>query len=92
MNSTETKTFAVVTGASSGIGYELAAQFAQHGYDVLIAAEDDGIHQAAQQLARNGTRIEPLQVDLASYEGVEELAEKIQSSGRPLDALALTPE
>jgi len=32
--------FAVVTGASSGIGYELARQFAEHGYDLLIAAED----------------------------------------------------
>ncbi|HLH00691.1 MAG TPA: SDR family NAD(P)-dependent oxidoreductase [Bryobacteraceae bacterium] len=47
MNSTETRPFAVVTGASSGIGYELASQFVQHGYDVLIAAEDEGIRQAA---------------------------------------------
>ncbi|MBF6469711.1 SDR family NAD(P)-dependent oxidoreductase [Nocardia beijingensis] len=34
---------ALVTGASSGIGLELARQFAEHGYDVVIAAEDDAI-------------------------------------------------
>ena len=89
MNSTETKPFAVVTGASSGIGYELAVQFAQHGYDLLMAAEDDGIQEAARQIPTNGNRIEPLRVDLATYDGVEELAEKIQSSGRSVDALAL---
>ncbi len=41
--------FAVVTGASSGIGYESARQFAQHGFDLLIAAEDDGIERAADK-------------------------------------------
>ena len=40
--------FAVVTGASSGIGYELAKQFAQNGLDVLVAAKDEGITAAAQ--------------------------------------------
>ena len=37
--------FAVVTGASSGIGLELARQFAQHGFDLLIAAENDKINE-----------------------------------------------
>ena len=39
--------FAVVTGASSGIGYELAKQFAEHGFDLLVTAEDPAIEQAA---------------------------------------------
>jgi short-subunit dehydrogenase len=38
-----TKPFAVVTGASSGIGFELAKQFAQNGFDVLVTAEDNGL-------------------------------------------------
>ncbi|WPB80518.1 SDR family NAD(P)-dependent oxidoreductase [Archangium violaceum] len=80
--------FAVVTGASSGIGYELARQFAQNGFDVLIAAEDDGITEAARSLA-NGAHIESLKVDLATYEGVEQLYAKIQSLGRPVDAIAI---
>ena len=33
---------AVITGASSGIGRELAREFAEHGYDLIVAAEDDG--------------------------------------------------
>ncbi len=43
MNNGTNRPFAVVTGASSGIGYELAKQFAQHGFDLLVAAEDPGI-------------------------------------------------
>jgi short-subunit dehydrogenase len=78
--------FAVVTGASSGIGYELAKQFAEHGYDLLIAAEDPGIHEAATRLGGNVTAI---RTDLATYEGCEELYRAVIDSGRRLDALAL---
>jgi len=48
--------FAVVTGASSGIGLELAKLFAADGYDLLIAAEDDAIHDAVP-LIGEGDRI-----------------------------------
>jgi|SRR5579884_1563560 short-subunit dehydrogenase len=88
-NSTSTRKFAVVTGASSGIGYELAAQFAQNGFDVLAVAEDEGIRAAAERLGSDGARVEPLQADLATWEGNEAVYQKIQSSGRPLDAIAL---
>jgi short-subunit dehydrogenase len=83
------RSFAVVTGASSGIGRELALQFAQNGFDVLINAEDDGIHAAAAELAATGAHVEAVQADLATYEGVERLAAAVQSSGRRLDAVAL---
>lgn len=81
--------FAVITGASSGIGFELALQFAQHGFDVLVAAEDEGIARAADGLVSYGHRVETLQTDLATYEGVEKLYAKIQTIGRPVDALVL---
>ena len=45
-----TKPFAVVTGASSGIGYELARQFAEHGYDLLICSDQAGIKDAEHAL------------------------------------------
>jgi len=81
---------AVVTGASSGIGYELARQFAEHGYDLLIAAEDPGIEEAANTLRRDAeTSVTPVQVDLAQFEGVEELHGAITATGRPVDAIAL---
>jgi len=66
MNNGATKPFAVVTGASSGIGYELATQFAQHGFDLLIAAEDDGIADAARTLQGQGASVQMVQVDLAT--------------------------
>ncbi len=83
------KPFAVVTGASSGIGLELAKQFAQHGFDLLIVADSEKIVEAESELRQFGCQVESLQVDLAEYEGVEELYEKIQSSGRILDSVAI---
>lgn len=62
---------AVVTGASSGIGYELAVQFAQAGYDLLIVAENDGIANAAEDLKQLGTHVVSAQIDLATTQGVE---------------------
>src|SRR3954468_18935800 len=83
-------TFAVVTGASSGIGLELARQFAEHGYDLLIAAEDDGIATAAEALSgESGSTVHPLRTDLATFEGVEQLYRAIQSDGRPVEAIAI---
>jgi short-subunit dehydrogenase len=89
MENSTNRSFAVVTGASSGIGYELAKQFAENGFDVLIAAEDDGIDTAADEIAASGAAVTPVQVDLAKYEGVEDLYSVIQSTGRPVDAVAI---
>jgi short-subunit dehydrogenase len=85
----QTRPLAVVTGASSGIGYELAAQFVDHGYDLIIAAEDAGITEAAQKLQVPGCTVEAVLVDLATYEGVELLCDRINSAGRAVDACAI---
>jgi short-subunit dehydrogenase len=84
-----TRPLAVVTGASSGIGYELARQFAEHDFDLVIAAEDDAIHAAATELEALGARVRALQVDLATDGGVDELYRHIAAGERPLDAVAL---
>lgn len=87
-----TKPLAVVTGASSGIGLELAREFATHGYDLIIAAEDDRLEEAARDLRGtdgDGVDVQPVRVDLGTFEGVEELYEKIQATGRPIDAIAI---
>ncbi len=81
--------FAVVTGASSGIGLELARQFARHGYDLLIAAQHPRIHEAARELSASGTQVDSVETDLATYEGVEKLWQRIEQDGRPLDAIAI---
>jgi uncharacterized protein len=81
---------ALVTGASSGIGRELAREFAEHGYDVIVAAEDAGIHSAAAELdAADGVRVEAVQVDLATPQGVRDLWTRVTAGGRRLDAVAL---
>jgi uncharacterized protein len=77
--------FAIVTGASSGIGFELARECARHGYDVLIAADEAKIQTAPRVLNEYGVNVDALDVDLATQEGVEQLVSA--AGGRPVDAL-----
>ena len=87
---TDTKPLALVTGASSGIGYELAKQFAENGYDVVVNAEDAGITSAAAEITgTTGAAVQPVQADLATPEGVEQLYAAVRATGRPLAAAAL---
>jgi uncharacterized protein len=82
---TNTKGLALVTGASSGIGYELAHCCAQDGYDLLIAADRPEIESAAAALRALGVEVASLEVDLATREGVSALHEA--AGGRPVDLL-----
>lgn len=86
---TLTRPLAVVTGASSGIGYELAKQFAQNGFDLIVTATGPGVDQAAQAFEGLGAKVETVQADLATYDGVEMLYGKIQATNRPVDAIAI---
>lgn len=79
------KQFAIVTGASSGIGYELAAICAREGFDLLIAADMPEIEQAAQTFRALGVSVDALQVDLATTDGVDRLY--AAAKGRQVDAL-----
>jgi len=81
----ETRSFAIVTGASSGIGRALARRCAEEGFDLLIAADDPQIEDAAQELRAHGVEVSPLLVDLAKREGVDSLYDAAQ--GRSVDVL-----
>src|SRR5215218_952720 len=89
MSTSPTRPLAVVTGASSGIGLELAKQFASNGYDLVVAAEDAELAPAAAEVQALGVQVEAVQVDLATDEGVEELNRRITATGRPVAAVAL---
>ncbi|MCX6048236.1 MAG: SDR family NAD(P)-dependent oxidoreductase [Chloroflexi bacterium] len=82
---TNKRSFAIVTGASSGIGYELAKLCAEHDFDLLIAADQPEIEKTAQELRALGVKVDALQVDLATLEGVDKLYAAAQ--GRSVDAL-----
>ncbi len=89
----EHRPLAVVTGASSGIGLALARQFVKHGHDVVVAAEDDAVHDAADRLTTFGLGFggaaQAVQVDLATAQGVEALAARVDATARPVAAAAL---
>ena len=75
--------YAVVTGASSGIGYELARFAVEDGYDVLICADEPQIDDAAHKLRRLGGTVQTMQVDLATREGIDEFWAAV--GDRPVD-------
>jgi short-subunit dehydrogenase len=77
--------FAIITGASSGIGLELAKCCAEDGYDLLIAADEPAIEAVAAQLRGSGINVQAVQADLATIEGVDQLLQA--AGGRTVDAL-----
>jgi short-subunit dehydrogenase len=80
---------ALVTGASSGIGLELAKQFVQHGFDLIVVAEDDELEPAAAELRALGAAVSPVRADLTQRAEVEKVLATVRGAGRPLDAAAL---
>ncbi|PZU95156.1 MAG: oxidoreductase [Chelatococcus sp.] len=78
---------ALVTGASSGIGLELARLAAKDGYDLIIAADETDIHDAAETLRSQGANVVSVVADLSDEEGVDELFAEVAKSGRQVDLL-----
>lgn len=80
---------AVVTGASSGIGFNLAKVFAENGFDVVIASSGPRLESAESELADLGIQVTTIHADLASYDGVMQFWDQIESMNRPVDAAAI---
>jgi uncharacterized protein len=81
--------FAVVTGASSGIGYHLARVFAENGFDLLVNSGSKKIEGVPPDFQSLGVKVTAVEADLSTYDGVEKLWQAIQGMGRPLDAIAI---
>ena len=80
---------AVVTGASSGIGLELAKVLAGKGYDLVVASAGDRLSSAARELRALGVEVTEVNADLAHKQGIDELWTEIQSLGRTVDVACL---
>lgn len=73
---------ALVTGASSGIGYWLAKDLASRGYDIVICSAGERLENASADLSRLGVAIQSVSADLSSREGVETLWKEVEAQGR----------
>jgi uncharacterized protein len=79
---------ALVTGASSGIGFSLAKELANRGYDLVICAAGDRLAGAAEEIRASGTNVADVNADLATPEGVDKLWAELRNRG-PLDIACL---
>lgn len=77
--------FAIITGASTGIGFELAEIAAENGYDLLVVADEPLIDAAARDFQQHGVEVTAIEADLATLEGVDKLLEA--AGGRLVDLL-----
>lgn len=77
--------FAIITGASTGIGFELAHLAAQNGYDLLVVADEPLIEASATDFRRHGVEVEAVEADLATLEGVDRLL--AAANGQTIDLL-----
>src|ERR1700749_978126 len=69
----------VVTGASTGIGLELAKCCAKDGMEILVVADEPEIEQAAETLRGLGaSKVEALQADLSNEAGVDKLVAAVK--------------
>jgi short-subunit dehydrogenase len=80
---------ALVTGASSGIGFSLAKELASRGYDLVVCSSGDRLPSAAEEIRDSGIDVTDVTADLATSQGVEALWTQVQSLGRPLDIACL---
>ncbi len=88
---TRARPVALITGASSGIGYELARKFGEHGYDLIVVSDNrEKLSAAADRLRQLASQpgIEVVTADLATSAGVNEVYERVRQLGRPVAVLA----
>lgn len=87
MNNGQDKT-ALITGATSGIGKELALVFAVEGYELIIVAREEGdLEAVAAELRAHGVRVHPLAKDLSQPGAAEELYAEVRARGHEIDVL-----
>ena len=84
-----TQKLAMVTGASSGIGYWLAKELAHRGYDLVVCSAGERLDEAASDFEAAGVQVTRVSEDLSTREGVLALWQKFSALGRPLDVACI---
>jgi short-subunit dehydrogenase len=89
MTSEDSRTTALITGASAGLGAEFARQLAAQGHNLVLVARDQARLQAtaAELEQRYGIRAEVLSADLTDDGGVAAVVERLTATGRPVGVL-----
>ncbi|KGX92409.1 oxidoreductase [Pontibacillus halophilus JSM 076056 = DSM 19796] len=86
---TTNRPLAMITGASSGLGLEIAKHFAKDNYDIAISGSSDRIFEAAEVIRDFGVEAYPHKADAATYDGVEDFWTFVHNLGRPVDSAVL---
>ena len=81
--------FAIVTGASSGIGFSLAKELANRGYDLAVCSAGERLPHAAEELRSQGVEVTEVQADLATQDGVKRFWDQVISLGRNVDVACI---
>ncbi|WP_273853046.1 SDR family NAD(P)-dependent oxidoreductase [Guptibacillus spartinae] len=81
--------FVMITGSTSGLGFELAKLFANDGYDVAMSGSSENIYNSAKEIEKSGVEAYPFQADASTYEGVEAFWKFVKSKNRKLDSAVL---
>ncbi|MFJ3981466.1 SDR family NAD(P)-dependent oxidoreductase [Streptomyces fungicidicus] len=89
MSTPATRPLALVTGASNGIGYEIARLCALNGFDLVATGRSEKINEAAAQFIRDGANVTAVRADLAEASGVEKVWKAVEDTGRPLAVAVL---
>ena len=84
-----TDKLALVTGASSGIGYWLAKDLATRGYDLVVCSAGERLDSAAEDFRQSGISVTAISSDLATRNGVDDLWNAVMDLGRPLDVACI---
>jgi uncharacterized protein len=83
----DTRPLALVTGASTGIGYELSKCCAKNGFDLAVVADEPAIIQAAEDFRALGANVEAVEADLSTTDGVDQFLAAVSRLNRPVEAL-----
>ncbi len=83
------KPLAVVASNKNSVGYELAKQFAENGYDLIVVAANPSVVEEVEEFKKYGVDAVSFQLDLSTAEGVEQLYKRIIATGRPVDTMVI---